>query len=204
MWKSKENPDIYFFGGMLIAGVLGVVGYLVFGAPTSRTAFASGISAPQLLGGLVKAGAGGISSSSSVGFLVKLGAVLAQFISMTLMPPAFAGTADSIKVVAVVQGIDTAVIVVGDREYKISDVTKLTIPRKDSITVVGEGFSQRIPVKKSKDMVLKVWVEKVKVKEQKMFDGKYRKIMRGIFAGQYQKQEDSSEVPDKKIAISIE
>jgi len=55
MFKLHQSADFYFFGGMLVAGVMGVGGLFLTGATSIRSAIAAGVSAPQLLGGVIKA-----------------------------------------------------------------------------------------------------------------------------------------------------
>jgi hypothetical protein len=195
MFQHKEVPDKFFFGGMLIAGLIGVIGYVLSKAVSKSdhstvNAFMSGIAAPQFLGGLVK-----------------VGSTTATAVTMLFMPAAYATTRDSVKVVAVVQGVDSAELTVKGKTYKLSDVTKLVIQRQDSITVTGNGFSERIAVPKKKEVVLKIeMVDQAPTEvqqEQKAFQGKYLKIMRGMFAQKYEQKQAEPQIV-KKIQISIE
>jgi len=55
MFASKETPDFYFIGGMIVAGLMGIGGYFISQASNLRSAYMSGISAPQLFNGGLKA-----------------------------------------------------------------------------------------------------------------------------------------------------
>jgi len=201
MFQKKEVPDLFFFGGMVIAGIIGIIGYIISKAASSSVhstvnAFMSGIAAPQFLGGLVK-----------------VGATTTTAVAMMFLPIAYAAPAkDSIKVVAVVQGIDSAEIHVKGKTYKISDITKLVIPKQDSITITGKGFSEKIAMPKKKEFILKIEMKDQGIpqaqqdeqKKQDVFEGKYLSIMRGIFAQKYEQKQEESPASIKKLEISIE
>lgn len=58
MARAHENvADPYFYLGMFIAGILGIVGLLVSRSKDLGGAVTAGISAPQILAGIAKAGA---------------------------------------------------------------------------------------------------------------------------------------------------
>jgi hypothetical protein len=198
MFQKKEVPDMFFFGGMAIAGIMGIIGYVISKAASKSdhstvNAFMSGIAAPQFLGGLVK-----------------IGSTTATAVSMMFFPSAYAGTThkDSVNVVAIVQGLDSAELQVKGKTYKILDVTKLVIQKQDSITIIGNGFSKKIAMPKKKEFILKIEMKDQAVtvtetqKEQKVFQGKYMNMMRGMFAQKYEQKQEPQVI--KKLEISIE
>ena len=58
MFTRKEAPDIYFFGGMIMAGIIGMAGPFLSRVSDIGGALTSGIAAPQLLGSIGKAATG--------------------------------------------------------------------------------------------------------------------------------------------------
>ena len=57
----KHDPsdiNIYFFAGTILAGIFGIIGFLIGGNDKfdRKASFMIGISAPQLIGGVIKGG----------------------------------------------------------------------------------------------------------------------------------------------------
>jgi hypothetical protein len=55
-FNHKNIFDLYFFGGMFFAGILGIFGLLVSQTRDIGGAVTAGIAAPQLIGGMAKVG----------------------------------------------------------------------------------------------------------------------------------------------------
>jgi hypothetical protein len=120
MMHRHEAADMFFFGGMLVAGAMGIGGLFLAGATSLRSAVAAGISAPQLLGGIMKA--------------VPATALLLN----NVMAPVYAQptTIDSVKVTVEVESTLTGVTIStldGSWSAKVQDGIKLTIPKVDSL-----------------------------------------------------------------------
>jgi hypothetical protein len=122
MFKTKELPDLYFFGGMLVAGVIGIVGFFIAGAESFRTAFVSGVSAPQLLGGLVKIG----STSAQT---------LSMFLSIVSTDVYAQQPVDSVSVNVFVKNLEQVEIKANDTLYIINDSLKTKIPYQKTIVI---------------------------------------------------------------------
>ncbi|MDD5649629.1 MAG: hypothetical protein PHF86_04315 [Candidatus Nanoarchaeia archaeon] len=131
MLKAKETPDVYFLCGMLLAGVFGVIGFFISGATNFRTAFVSGVSAPQLLGGLVKLGTAG-----------------AQAVSCILMLTVYADT-DSIDVKVVVNNVKQVEMFTEDSTYQIQDSIDIRIPYQDALRFVGKNFNENVELQEA-------------------------------------------------------
>jgi hypothetical protein len=137
MLKQKESPDIYFLSGLLIAGILGIAGALLSGAQNLKTAFACGVSAPQLFGGLVKAGSAG---AQAVGFL--------------LMPlgsnPVYATpNIDSTTIMIVKQNMGIVQLKTKDSVYTIEkDTCTFKIKYQDTVLVDVKHSKQKIALNK--------------------------------------------------------
>jgi len=50
----KDPIDIYFFIGMVVAGIIGIIGTVISSAKDIKSAITAGIAAPTLLGGAIK------------------------------------------------------------------------------------------------------------------------------------------------------
>jgi hypothetical protein len=131
MLKSKEIPDFFFLGGMLIAGIFGVIGFFISGATNFRTAFVSGVSAPQLLGGLVKLGAAGV-----------------QTVSCILVTSAYANP-DSIDVKVICEDFKTIQMITEDTVYQFQDSINIRIPYQESLRFVGKNLDQTVELQEA-------------------------------------------------------
>lgn len=176
MISHKEAVDLFFFAGMLIAGVIGVGGFFAAGAANTRSAFVAGVSAPQLLGGLAKAVPAGAKALSFV---------LAGQIAFAQVPQA----GDSVKVLLTVEGVDSVRVRVGSKSVMIGDTARLTLRVGDSV-VVG-GFPLR-----SAAFVSHLNMKSVKVRVQASNSSKDN-FLRGLFAQQ------ASEPEQKKVVIEV-
>jgi hypothetical protein len=163
MFSKHQSADLFFFGGMFIAGVMGIAAYIIAGAENLKTAFLSGVAAPQLLGGVLKAGASG---ATVVGMLMS---------SMT--PSAYAqGPIDSTKVY-VDSKIDEALKITTQdgKVYELKDT--LTLPSSNTSAVVsGTDFSQEIIISGAEVIV--------KVRYSRPLLQKAAELSRGMFGRQ--------------------
>lgn len=131
MFKSKELPDIYFLCGMLLAGVFGIIGFFIAGATNFRTAFVSGVSAPQLIGGLVKLGTTGV-----------------QAVSCIIIPSVYAST-DSIDVQVISENTGQIEMITKDSVYQIQDSIDIRIPYQDSLRFVGKKLDESVELQQA-------------------------------------------------------
>jgi hypothetical protein len=131
MLKMKEIPDLFFFGGLLIAGIFGVIGFFIAGASSFRTAFVSGVSAPQLLSGLVK-----------------LGTVGVQTVSCILVPMTYANPR-TIDVKVILKQVDQVEMRTNDSTYLIQDSIDIRIPYQDTLIFVGEDVNEIVELEKA-------------------------------------------------------
>jgi hypothetical protein len=136
MFKQKEIPDMYFFGGLVIAGIIGIAGYFLTGAKDIKTAFASGVSAPQLFGGFIKVG--------SVG---------AQAVSLLFCSDVYAETPkiDSVSIVVITQ-VDNIKIKTNDSIFIVNDSSKIRFKYQDYIIV----NMKKIAVPQEKNSIMKI------------------------------------------------
>lgn len=137
MLNNKEVVDLYFMGGMLVAGIIGLGGLLVAGATNIRTAFVAGVSAPQLLGGLSK--------------VVPAGAKAALILFSTQTAYAESAPADTLKkdsvmVMVRMGGLDSAQVSSGDKVHPVGEATMLKLPKGDTIMVFGQGVEPQTAV----------------------------------------------------------
>lgn len=143
MFKSKEAPDFYFFGGMLIAGIIGIVGFFIAGAESFRTAFVSGVSAPQLLGGLVKIG----TTSSQT---------LSMFLSIVSTDVCAQPNVDSVNVQIIVQNMKQVEVKTNDTLYIVKDSMKTRIPYQRDIIVTHDNISDTVKMNKVDETTITV------------------------------------------------
>lgn len=134
MMHHHEAADIFFFGGMLVAGAMGIGGLFLAGATSVRSAVSAGISAPQLLGGIMKA--------------VPATAMMLN----NMVAPVYAQltTVDSVKVTVEVESTLTGVTIStmdGSWLVQVQDGMKLTIPLVDSLRATTEGASVVFPLR---------------------------------------------------------
>ena len=161
MLTAHEGLDLYFFGGMFVAGLMGIGAFILAGADKIKTAFTSGVAAPQLLGGLVKAGTAGVKAAS----VFAISTVYAQGV-------------DSTKVNIQLNGVEQEVMLQsldGRQSYPVSDSCVIVVPNQDSMVIVGVGFvPQKVKVNYGNDTQLKISIEPSK-----------NGFVRGLFAQQF-------------------
>ena len=140
-FKLHETPDVYFFLGMLVAGVIGIFGVATSRARDMGGAIASGISAPQILGGGTKL----IASAP-----VKEGVtwLLAPLLSIaTAQPLETVKVDDSVHVKAIVTGTDQALKLksLDDKQtYLMADTIEFSIKKQDSMAILGAAFPVKL------------------------------------------------------------
>ena len=202
MMQHKEKVDSYFLGGMAIAGVLGMIGYVVFGPGNAKQAFMTGVSSPQLLGGVTK-----LASATAQTAAVLLMPMLPM--STAYAQPVRIPVTDSMTVIAVVKGIDLVGMTVGDSTYFISGVERLTVPRQDTILISGKGIgTQKVSISRIRNLLKnkigakkKEFIVEISVTDEKKEPSRGSNLLRGMFA---QQQRIVANVPLKKIDIKIE
>jgi len=165
MLSHKEAVDIYFFAGMLVAGLIGIGGFFAVGASGVRSAFAAGVSAPQIIGGLAKAVPAGAKALSTM---------------LIVSQPLYAQTVahhdslkvDSARVIVVLDGLDSLQVRAGNTIHVVGNGTVLKLPKNDTVTVSGEDIqSQKTVVGTAKNQVLRIGTEQPKAN-----------FFRGVFA----------------------
>jgi hypothetical protein len=214
MMQHKEKADLFFFGGMLIAGIFGTIGYFLTNAENIRSAIMNGVGAPQLLGGLAKAASAttGVKVSSLFPYPTKvIVTLLFPFISNTYAatPTRNVQKIDSVNVIISVEGIQNVSIQAKDSTYIISGLAKLTIPKQDSLIVYGNDIQKQTVIlfkvrdklkekvgKDKKEFLMKINVQEIQVQQE----SKSQSIFRGMFA-QEQKVEEKQ---FKKVDIKLE
>lgn len=178
MLKAKEAIDLYFFGGMIVAGILGIGGYFIAGPANVRSAVAAGISAPQLLAGFLKA------------VPVATQALALTVATAVAQPPV---THDSVSVTVVVVGTQDTLRLVGQdgKVHLVADTTQLRIPRSDTMTVSGFGFKNApVVLGGGRNFTVMVDVEQV--------ESMMAQFTRGMFA----QQAKTSAM--KKLSVKVE
>jgi hypothetical protein len=156
MFNNKEPADLFFFGGMLIAGLIGIIGYVLASAENTRSAFLAGVSAPQLLGGIVKAGSKGI-----------------QTISLILCTSVYAQPNDSTYVIVNLNGVNKSEIYFNDTLFIAdSQNNKLRVKYQDSIIVKAGSESKVISLNKDTTFIsIKSETTQVQTKTSRLFRG---------------------------------
>ena len=208
MLQNKEHIDSYFLGGMVIAGFIGIVGYILSNPDNARAAILAGVSAPQLLGGLKNAAVA--SSEATMSFLKTAPLYASMFIGL-LFPSAHAKPVvvpDSISVIISVYGSEYITIKTIDSIFVVSGIAKLEIKKQDSIIVAVPGIDPSTIYfyetsdtggvkidKNKKEFVIKISVDEVQV-QQKSKSGSF---FRGMFA-----QQQRVDPVIKKIDIKVE
>jgi hypothetical protein len=172
MCKNHENiGDPYFYLGMLIAGVLGIIGLVVSRSKDLGGAVTAGIAAPQVLAGIAKTGA----VAHTVFFSSLIPCAYAQ-------PPAFIPSQDSVTMTIVAES-DRPLEVRPMHEkggYFLEDTLVVRMPKNETIVFSGMGVepvSLNFPAGDSDQAVIKATLIQEKKKVRKG-------LLRGMFAQQ--------------------
>lgn len=183
-FHHPEDLNIYFFGGMFVAGVIGLgVSRIIAGDTNIRSAFLTGVAAPQILGGIIKTGT-----------------VVSTNIAFSLLPLIYAGPPpvleDSTKIEITVKGTNELVTIQDmntDQEYIITPNQPIKIPYSDSLEIKSHNAEGK-KINITKDYI----VDNTK-KLDVIIIPKYR--TRGIFRGLFAQQYTAHESLTKKITV---
>lgn len=177
MLSNKEVADVFFFGGMALAGVIGIAGFFATGATNARTAFVAGVSAPQILAGIAKVVPAGAKAISAI--------ILG---SMVYAQPPVVVPKDSANVLIIMEGKDSLQVKSDKKTYTVGDSTRLVLKAMDTVVVGGFMVEPAAFVPDSGKQTVKLSVKATSSKSN---------FMRGLFAQQ-------AETPEKqKIIIEI-
>jgi len=184
---TPENINVYFFCAMIVAGILGIFAFIVGGNEhyTKSGCFLIGMSAPQLLGGVIKTGTIVTPQAAAPAVTQFLAGVTIFFGS-----PAVAGEApqqiipDTSEIVISVEGTHEDILVVDEEtkeEYKASYKEPITIPKSKKYKVTtksGPGKIIEVNTGYHIDSTQKI---KVIVIEKK----RLLSVFQGLFPGQH-------------------
>jgi len=169
MARAHENiADPYFFLGMFIAGLLGIVGLVISRSKDLGGAVTAGISAPQILAGITKAGA----VTSTVFFSI-------------IAPPVYAQDSSE-----VIDSVTITIIAETDRPlsvrpvnakggYFLTDSLKITVAKKEGLVFSGENaYTETLNLENVNEEIT------VRAKILAPVQQKSKGLLRGLFAQQ--------------------
>lgn len=185
MLTSKESMgDVYFYLGMFVAGLVGVIGLLVSQSRDIGGAITSGIAAPQLLGGLAKTATG---AATQTGALFNAAEVVLCFLLAPFGGDAYAQEPvqmvqpDSVVVKTVVKSEHALEVKTksGGKQY-VKDTLELKVAADDTIHIEGQSVpvSEYTVQKNGKAMMVTVEKKNRVVKSRK------GSLLRGMFGHQ--------------------
>lgn len=131
----KHNPgdiNLYFFIGMFIAGIFGIFGFIIGGNDKfdRKASFMVGMSAPQIIGGVIKGGT--IATVKTTAFFSLLVTPsYAGDTNMSLMP-------DTGEIVVTVEGTHEEVTIIDEKtkeEYTVTYEEPVIVPRSGKYSV---------------------------------------------------------------------
>lgn len=178
MLSTKEGMgDIYFYSGMVVAGVIGIIGLFVSQAKDIGGAITSGIAAPQLLGGLAK-------SATNIGSQTAAFGKTAEIVLCFLMAPfggdAYAATPDSVTIKTVVKSQHALEVKTNGRSQYVKDTTDIKVAADDTLNIEGQKVSVAdYTVDKNKGAMM-VTIEK----KNRVVVSKKGQLLRGLFGHQ--------------------
>jgi len=188
MFASHDNVfDPYFWGGMITAGIIGVLGLFISQAKDIGGAITSGIAAPQLLGGMVKAVP-----------------VMVSILSMHAAP-IYADNTDSIKVTTIIEGTYKILEIKSLNTNKgllLRDTMIIKLPTEDSLEIIGDQY-QGIKFSIRKDTVDKEILIRIKPSDQYISlknTDPVQSLLRGAFGHIFRKEKTQIQ----KLELSIE
>lgn len=181
MLASRENAlDPYFWAGMLVAGIIGIIGLFFSQTKDIGGAIATGMCAPQLLSGITK-----------------VGPTVTSLLIGSFTTPVYAQpiTQDSIHVLVIVEDSNKVIEVVSQEQlFLVKDTIHLKIPAQDTLLVSGSDLDT-ITLNKfdsTKDYTIKVNIVEEKQVSQNNF-------LRGIFGNSYRKDSTTKQKLDVQI-----
>lgn len=179
MFVSRENVlDPYFYGGMLIAGVIGIIGLLVSQVKDIGGAIAAGIAAPQVLGSLTKVGPTVVALLTA-----PIGTAYAQGDTIPVL--------DSLEITTIVEGTYKVLEIKplnSRRGILLRDTTVVKVPAGDSLEIIGEGDAVHFYLDKNtgnKKITIKIKVREQIVQQEQ---SSLNRMFRGVFGNSHRKE----------------
>ena len=178
MFHSPQDINVFFFGGMTIAGGIGIIGYFLAGDANIRSAFLSGIAAPQILGGVLKTGAT-VGTHAGVIFSIFGSPVYAnEPIDTIIQDTTMTITVEGTREVITVKDLNT------NKEYKASYHKPAEIPFSNSIEVTTiTATGEKVKVNKDYSVDEKKRLNIIVIEKHKT-----KSIFRGLFPQQQQQK----------------
>lgn len=181
MFVERENVlDPYFYGGMLIAGLIGIFGLLLSQAKDIGGAITAGIAAPQVLGGLTK-----VAPTVAALLTAPIGTAYAEDIFQ--MP-------DSLEITTIVVGEHRLIEIKPLNSRKgllLRDTTYIKVPAGDTLEIVGDQYEAiRFCLKKSnkdREITIRIRVKKEKITHKQLNEPAFDRLLRGMFGNSHRK-----------------
>lgn len=181
-FHNPQDINIFFFGGMTIAGIIGIGGFLIGGNENIRSAFLSGVAAPQVLGGMVKAGT--IALPKTIAFIYTTSTSLCCLFSTPIYAQPFDSLiADSTRILITVEGTHEQVKIKDlktDKEYTATMNQPLEIPFCDSLCITTNNLNKIVKI--SKDYIVE---DKKRLNVVVIQKKKIKGFLQGLFAQQH-------------------
>jgi len=138
----KHNPhdiNIYFFAGLILAGIFGCFALILAGNDKvdRKISFMIGMSAPQIIGGVIK---GGSIAKSTAFFGLLASPVYAAEVPTSIMP-------DTNEIIVTVKGTNEKVTIVDeetDKEYTATYEEPVVIPRSGKYSIKTKNASGKV------------------------------------------------------------
>lgn len=195
MFAEHDNVlDPFFYGGMLIAGLIGVFGLLLSQAKDIGGAITAGIAAPQVLGGLTK---------------------VAPTVAVLLTSPV--GTAYADDTIQMPDSLVITTIVIGEHRLiemrplnskkglLLRDTTIVKMPAGDSLEIIGDQyeaihfFLEKSRKNREITVVVRVREEKI-MHQQQQNEPALNRVLRGVFGNSHRKEKKCFQ----RLELSIE
>lgn len=136
LMTNPEGFNRFVAVGILSAGIVGIIGHTIFdnGRATKKSSFATGVAAPNLIGGLINAGSN-VTIAFSLGFM----SVYADTTAV-VMPP------DTAKIEIVIEGTDRDAKVKNKKTgeiYIVDANNPQQIPYADGFEIQIDGIGKK-------------------------------------------------------------
>jgi len=189
MLASHQNIfDLYFWGGMIIAGLIGVIGLLLSQTKDIGGAITAGIAAPQLLGGITN-----------------IAPTVVTFLFNSIVTPVYAQTDttqmmenDSIEIVIVLKG-SNEILELSTQQYTnfIKDTTIMKIHKDEQLSISGKNVDDikinfedelnRVANDTAKQYIVNVNVVEYVSQQNQQVQNK-NSFLRGVLGHKYRKK----------------
>lgn len=174
-FHRPQDLNVYFFGGMFIAGLIGFgVSVIIAGDTNIRSAFLTGVAAPQILGGIIKTG----TIVTSVAFIFQL-----SFIPQAYAKDNESIITDSTKIEINLKSAQDPVTIRDihtKKEYRVLPGEQIIIPYSDSLEIESYGAkTQKVKIDKDYIVDSKKRLDIIVISKQRT-----KSLFRGLFAQQ--------------------